>query len=409
MNMNNANESAVSTIFGHVAATDTNVEMCLNDPLYCGFLLKFCESEFNAENVRFILAVDGFRDMVLAHDPNTWSKAWTELDKEHLKNAKQEAESTPRQGDTGQSAIRSRRSSIMDPISIKLDEPTIDWKDAEWTSRLSRIDFDHAARYIWKEFLSDASSSQICLPASVAVNTKIRFELRHLYGPDIFNESCIDPIKTVKRDILPRFVVSPLVHFLEDHLRVESIDTKLTEQTLALVLPSNFRFEGKGPEFIAPDRLFELHEILDTGLLYYEFLMYLRASVTSENLLCVRMIDIYEDLISSPKMHDEAIEQAWRIYKSFIAPGAAYEISLNHLDRKDIMLRMANPNLVIFESAKKSAYLALRSKFENYRTTNDYKNLANVMREKLRKAQEDKTMLQAHTHPSPYACFGIKH
>lgn len=394
----------LSTIFGQVVSSDTNVEKCLNDPLYCGFLLKFCESEFNAENVRFILAVDGFRDMVLAHDPTTWTMPWTELDKRYITRYKVEDDLII--DEITCSSGRSRLSSIMDPSSVRLDDNCSSFHQIPWTSRLSRVDFDHAARHIWKEYLSDSSNSQICVPASVAVNTKIRFDLRHIYGPDIFNESCIDPIKTVKRDILPRFIASPIFHFLEEHLRLDTSDTMLTDKMLSLILPCNFRFEGKSLDVIAPDRLFELYEILDTGILYYEFLTYLRASVTSENLLCVRMIDIYEDFASNAKLHDEAIEQAWRVYKFFIAPGAAYEISLNHLDRKDIMLRMANPNLVIFESAKKSAYIALRSKFENYRSTNEYRNLANVVREKLRKAQEDKTALQSQNNRGVYACFG---
>ena len=30
----------------------------------------------------------------------------------------------------------------------------------------------------------------------------------HLYGPEVFEEACLDPIKTMKKDILPRFLTS---------------------------------------------------------------------------------------------------------------------------------------------------------------------------------------------------------
>ena len=37
-----------------------------------------------------------------------------------------------------------------------------------------------------------------------------RIKLFHLYGPEVFEEACLDPIKTMRKDILPRFCRSPI-------------------------------------------------------------------------------------------------------------------------------------------------------------------------------------------------------
>ena len=45
-----------------------------------------------------------------------------------------------------------------------------------------------------------------------------RMQLLHLYGPHVFEEAVIDPIKTMKKDVLPRFVVSDICQELINNL-----------------------------------------------------------------------------------------------------------------------------------------------------------------------------------------------
>ena len=46
------------------------------------------------------------------------------------------------------------------------------------------------------------------MAAKVAENTKRRMKLLDLYGPDVFSEALLDPLKTINRDVLPRFLAS---------------------------------------------------------------------------------------------------------------------------------------------------------------------------------------------------------
>lgn len=218
---------------------------------------------------------------------------------------------------------------------------------------------------------------------------KIRYELRHIYGPSLFHELCIDPLKTIKRDILPRYIGSVICSSLEINC---NSPYNLMDDLLNILPKDNLQwFDNrlKHSRKVSFDRNgsiakeFELYEILDCGILFQEFLSYLQKSRNCENLLCVRMIEIFEDYITQSSKTIEAEQQAWKIYKSFIAPMSPFEISLNYLDRKDIMLRMSSPNLVIFESAKKSAYNALRCNYEQYKQTTSYQRLGHVLYERL--------------------------
>ena len=59
------------------------------------------------------------------------------------------------------------------------------------------------------------------------------------------------------------------------------------------------------------------------------FLAFLRRRVCAENLICVRMIAIFEE-----HMHADEIESGQRtalqIYRYFVAPRSAFEVSLHH-------------------------------------------------------------------------------
>ena len=55
------------------------IESLIGNPICCGYLLKFCESQFNSENLNFLLEVDDFRD-TFAVDVDVWLDTWREVD-----------------------------------------------------------------------------------------------------------------------------------------------------------------------------------------------------------------------------------------------------------------------------------------------------------------------------------------
>ena len=65
-------------------------------------------------------------------------------------------------------------------------------------------------KYIWDKFLCDSSPTQICMSGAVLLNTVKRLKLLHIYGREVFSETLIDPMKTMRKDILPRFLNSDI-------------------------------------------------------------------------------------------------------------------------------------------------------------------------------------------------------
>ena len=68
-------------------------------------------------------------------------------------------------------------------------------------------------------------------------------------------------------------------------------------------------------EYFTDKRLFTLNEILVDHILYPHFLSYLQVQLSAENLLCIRMIHIFEELIVSPEQVIYATDHAWIIYR----------------------------------------------------------------------------------------------
>jgi Regulator of G protein signaling domain len=116
--------------------------------------------------------------------------------------------------------------------------------------------------------------------------------------------------------------------------------------------------------------------------MYNEFLAFLRARVSSENLICVRMINVYEEMWDSGR-YSETTEQAWTIYKFFVAPGSAFEVSVNHAHGREMMLSLAKPHPHLFDQVKRSAFDMLKVNFELFRSTQEYAGLAAMLRSRI--------------------------
>jgi hypothetical protein len=140
------------------------------------------------------MAVQSFQDSILSVDKSTWKlNQWRELDKRYLES-------------TSSSVLSGTRAA-----SATEDAPETNDVPIVWTSPLNKLVVQAHAQRLWDTYLSNTSAvTQICVPGKVYHNTKRRKDLYHIYCPDIFTEACIDPLKTIKRDILPRFLSSEL-------------------------------------------------------------------------------------------------------------------------------------------------------------------------------------------------------
>lgn len=246
-----------------------SVDPLIENPITCGFLLAFCESQYSAENLRYLMEIDRYRDD-FAMDTTSWGQIpWRQIDKNVGINA---GENVSFEGNS--------------------DHPVIGG-DHQWPSTaIHRESIISHINFIWDNYLSDNASNQICMPSKVLYNTKRRLELLHLYGKQVFDETVIDPIKTMNRDILPRFLASE--YFVRMKARLENIEVLPQSSSLSIPPPSTSSvIEGEvepSLESLTVDIITLIHD----RVLYNDFLAYLRSIVSSENLLCLRAIAIFQ-------------------------------------------------------------------------------------------------------------------
>lgn len=199
-----------------------------------------------------------------------------------------------------------------------------------------------------------------------------RLNYVNLYGPEVFEESLIDPLKTMKRDILPRFIRSP---FYEEMTRmINSLDTHPLATELELPIPpTQLVFESSE---LTPNRQFRLSEIVENRYLYSKFMAYLQECYCSENLICYRMVTLFEEKIAAKHSVKDI---SWDIYRFFVAEGSPFEISLEYSSRKAICLQLAKPTPTCYDDVKKSAYNMLKTFFASYKNKPEYQHLSTYL------------------------------
>ena len=354
------------------------MESVISNPLCCGYLLQFCEAQHNSENVRFFLEVDEFRDMFAADkDKDIWEYSFEEID-----NLVKLLETDSRK-------------------NAKTDLNNAVWPSSyDKSAALKKID------EILTKYLNNDSCSQVCISDSLIERTLNRVKYLHLYGPEVFTEATREPIKTMKKDILPRFLVSEGFRRMVCNVATcEPCPPPASD--LKVPPPESWLLTISSLEELHENRKFHLDEVLNCLQLYNEFLSFLRLRVSSENLICARMIDIYEEMIFKSDVR-EASKQAWKIYQYFVAPGAAYEVSIHHIHRKHVMVGMAEPKKGMFFHIRQSVRDTLKVNFETFTTTEQYASLGKLMREQ----KVEIIKLQGgdvSTGINPYmSCFGMR-
>ena len=287
--------------------------------------------------------VSRFRD-VICQDSEAWPKKWIEIDED-----------------------------IQGKDECEIAHNTV------WPSKkLNRPEIAKLVQTISKEFLDEDADNQIFMPARVATNTKRRIMLLDLYGPDVFVEALLDPIETMNQDILPRFIFSNLK--IEMNSRIQSLNTIIMDSDIQVEPPHDVLLQ-KSRSYFRKKRLFSLNECINNRFLYNEFMKYLQSKAAAKFLLCLRMIEIFEDMFMDeyPELLNEVNDSAWVIFRYFLTFGSPYEISLPSKQKKEIMISLAKVTMHMFEELGKFSLSELNGFFKDYKETESYQNLWQLM------------------------------
>jgi hypothetical protein len=348
------------------------IEELTSNPIKCGFLLAFCESEFSAENMHFVVEIDRFRDYYLTTDRSAWNTdlKWRMIDSMIGINES-----------TNVSEEEMRR--------ILADEELVVGDETAWPSK--KILFNNSVEHIqkiWNNYLAPSAPHQICMPYRVLLNTRKRLENFHLYGGFVFEETLIDPFKTLKRDSIPRYIASDYYRNMQK--RLDLVFPLPDAHNLSLALPSRCLSASWPVEDITIASLaaITLPDMLHDRVLYAHFLVYCKKLFSEENLYCARAISIFKcHYKGHTKCPPAAEDMAWTIFRYFVAPKSVYEVSLSHRRKKEFMQLLANPEINMFQKVEKSVFNVLRGQWMNYVKTPEFLGMADIILEEKRKLE----------------------
>lgn len=310
-------------------------------------LQAYCECKYNAENIRFIIEIGKYRD-IFGGDKKSWPKQWKEVDDE-----------------------------LED-----LDEDEI---DCTWPSVIVSEDYvQHAIQDIWDNFITPDGETPAFFPSSVLRRTKRRMKLVAHYGPHVFEESTIDHVRNIHREIRPQFLHSP--HYQELRRRMKSLTRLPKEEDFSIPYPLGTMLTYTEEEDFPDDRRFILDEILTCRILFEKFLSYLQECYNSECLLSYRKILTFR---SRMERGFEASDESWDIYRYFIAQNAPFEVSCNGTTRKKIMLELAEPKVTTYDEVLKTVSSSLQMAFSQYANTEEYQGLSRFMRMKKKESERE--------------------
>jgi hypothetical protein len=229
-------------------------------------------------------------------------------------------------------------------------------------------------------------------------------QLVHLYGPSVFEEACLDPIKTMTKDILPRFLQSNIYRrMVED---VATCDPPPPAADLKVPPPGSRLLTSASLDHFYDSRRFTLDEIVGCLQLYNVFLAFLRRRVCAENLICVRMIAIFQEQMRAGDVVDGQ-RTALNIYRYFVAPRSAFEVSLHHVKRKQTQYAIAQPKIDTFDHVHHSAYEQLKVHFDQFVQTPEYAQLSEMMRTAKLELSEIQYMHGGGMGSKQPSCFGV--
>lgn len=373
-------------LHGDVDAKRMFLTKILTDETKVGFLMLFCENEYCTENIRFVVATAEYRNHFHNDSKNKW-KNWEVLDKDHSQWSVHE---------------------ISDDV---------------------RTQIERTLAKITSEYMSTHSKYEICTSSDIIARTEERLKNYSVYGPEVFKEACLDPLNTLIKDILPRFVVSE--SFVDMNFFIQKLEVLPTTDSMTFSGPSSNDSVIKAVQ----SQLLTEEDIQDyckddvvmyfrDPLLYSYFLKYLQRIHAEENLLCVAQINKYNkaydayirhggltsertvmnrtkavDLYSTAELYNAHIveeeeyvtssvnelraaicHQAWTIYLYFLAPQSAYEVSVSYHVHQLVARTLACPARDMFQDVKIEAMKVVNREFESFLSTTDHSLLLEAVR-----------------------------
>lgn len=348
----------------------------LNDPIKTGFLMHFCELQYCTENIRFVVATYKYVDL-FSEDKKygyVW-KSW-ESDNVTVPGTDTDVDSKPKEND------------LHSELVAAID------KDME---------------YIKCKYLTpDKSKYEICISEKMLASTLRRMKEYRIYGPEVFREACIDPMNTLIKDILPRFFLSDTY---KDMIFYSGKINHLPGTSTLVIEPPSVesdyvtQFADCKSEDDAIAILQNVDNYFVKPLLYSQLLKYLKRVVATENLLCLRAIDIYCGLFdkvgdkhkslvvahafdASPdtKVHEtvrKVVEQSWLIYLYFLAPNSCYEVGVSHRTSRSVGRYMAVPRKEMFEPVKQDILSTFMHHFKSFlNDTAEFTELVAMVKQK---------------------------
>uniref|UniRef100_A0A7S1XSD3 RGS domain-containing protein n=2 Tax=Phaeomonas parva TaxID=124430 RepID=A0A7S1XSD3_9STRA len=302
----------------------------------CGYLLLYCRQQFNAENLNFCIAIDGFKSR--CQDRRAWpASSLSELESER-----------------------------------KSDE------DIPWPSQLvSEQVMRKGVQDIVEEYLADSAAQQVMLPHVVNERTQQRIQRIAFYGPLVFDECLADPMRTLERDIMPRFVRSEL--FDESKTMYSYIfRTVPNSRELDTPPPTGTILDFLSHREVQEKTNYTLQDIVNDRYLFSIMRTYLAKSFNSENLLCVRHISIFDELVAS-NAKEGAKREAWDIVRYFLRSDSDLEVSSTSHTRRQIGLELADPEAGMFSDVKDDALVMLKADFAKFMRSGEYAELPLLM------------------------------
>jgi hypothetical protein len=232
---------------------------------------------------------------------------------------------------------------------------------------------------IWNDFIYPDGATPAFFPSAVVKRTRRRMLMVRYYGPHVFEESIMDHVRNVHREIRPQFLHSS--DFQELRRRMRTVVHLPKESEFEIPYPYGTMLAYSDIDDFPDERRFILDEILTCRLLFTKFLNFLQESYNSECLLCYRKVLMFK---SRMERGYTAVDDSWEIYRFFVAPGSPLEVSVSFQIRKKIMLELAKPSPTIYDEVLRTVADSLSMAFSDYSTTTDYAELSRWMRDQKR-------------------------
>ena len=368
------------------------LQSILDDDIKSGFFMVFCESQFCTENIRFVVATIKYARLY-ENDTSIWSPWETDLGNNLNGDKRIYNEMTP--------------------------------------EKCAEVERD--MQYIHNRFLKPSALYEICISQIILDNTERRMKEFHTYGPEVFKEARLDPMNTLIKDILPRFVVSPIFDEMKFYCKAlnnmpppNSLIVNPPMSAMSTAVSVKNKVAAVDKELAKLDTAVDverycrddLEQYFVDALLYEYLLKYLNRIVSSENLLCIRAINIFPQLFEEPANSKIAMSvavskiqlstksqpnsegtdsggpnkgvvtkavtnQAWLIYMYFLAPGACYEVGVSSAISRSVALNMAKPVRDMFEPTRIAATKVLQHHFSTFLESSEFKELVQKATERM--------------------------